>query len=186
MSQADTKPIIAVKIADEPEKSRYEEFLEEHKRFWILFNVCATLGSIGLAIGTYFVVTDADYDCNSLKFTLWLVFALHVVNTIETIMNLTGLEGRYCSGVMMCGFFIFEITILVYMQFVYFESRVAECYKNTGLMYFWLMLQILILYATVVMILCFFFRKFCGDPALDESQDEIRPETIPKVETKKD
>jgi hypothetical protein len=24
----------------------------------------------------------------------------------------------------------------------------------------------------VVLVVCFFFRKFCGDPALDESDDE--------------
>jgi hypothetical protein len=39
-------------------------------------------------------------------------------------------------------------------------------------MYFWLMAQILIFYAVVVLTICFFFRKFCGDPALDESDDE--------------
>ena len=39
-------------------------------------------------------------------------------------------------------------------------------------MYFWLMAQILIFYAVVVLTICFFFRKFCGDPKFDESDEE--------------
>ena len=59
---------------------------------------------------------------------------------------------------------------MVYMQIVYFESQ--SCITETPLMYFWLMAQILIFYVVVVLTLCFFFRKFCGDPQLDESDDE--------------
>ena len=71
---------------------------------------------------------------------------------------------------MLCVYFIFEITILVYMQVVYFESK--QCYSYTPLMYFWLMGQILLFYVVVVITVCFFFRKFCGDPNLDEDKVE--------------
>jgi hypothetical protein len=40
----------------ERKETRYDIFKRDHGRSWRFFNVMATLGSIGLAIGTYFVV----------------------------------------------------------------------------------------------------------------------------------
>jgi hypothetical protein len=102
----------------------YERFLTENKKPWLWFNLLTTLGSIGLAVGTFFVVTNSVYSCSvsDLKLTLWLVFTMHLINALETVLNLTGLERKLCTGPMMCVFFIFEVTVLVYMQVVYFES----------------------------------------------------------------
>ena len=46
------------------------------------------------------------------------------------------------------------------------------CIRNTALMYFWLMGQILVFYAVVVLTVCFFFRKFCQDPTLEEEEEK--------------
>ena len=107
-----------------PTQTKYDKFLSENKKPWMWFNLMSTLGSIGLALGTFFIVYNSQYNCSysDLKLTLWLVFAMHLVNTLETLLNLTGLERRLCNGPVVCVFFIFEITILVYMQVVYFES----------------------------------------------------------------
>lgn len=104
------------------ETTQYGKFLEENRKPWMWFNLCTTLGSIGLAIGTYFILDSSLRECSAadLKITLWLVFAMHIVNAIETLLNFTGLERRLCVGPIMCVFFIFEVTILVYMQVIYF------------------------------------------------------------------
>jgi hypothetical protein len=105
-------------------KDRYSTFLADYRKQWLIFNGMSTLGSIGLAVGTFFVVYESPYSCSvsDLKLTLWLVFAMHIVNTFETLLNLTGLERRLCTGPAVCVFFIFEVTVLIYMQIVYFES----------------------------------------------------------------
>ena len=32
--------------------------------------------------------------------------------------------------------------------------------------------QILVFYTVIILVICYFFRKFCGDPDRDESGDE--------------
>ena len=137
--------------------------MKKHRPQWICFNVCALLVSIGLAIGTFMIAYNEQTVCSvaDLKTTLWLIFAMHIVNSIECLLNITTCEKYLCSGMLLCIFFIFEVTILVYMQVEYFKGM--QCINETKLMYFWLMGQILIFYVVVVFILCFFFRKFCQD-----------------------
>ncbi len=126
-------------VANE-KKSAYDRFLVDNKKPWIWFNILTTLGSIGLAVGTFLVVWRQREDCGGMKTALWLVFIMHIVNALETLLNLTGLERKLCTSFMMCGFFIFEVTVLIYMQVVYFEAmQISICITNTSLMYFWLM-----------------------------------------------
>ncbi|CDW83703.1 UNKNOWN [Stylonychia lemnae] len=154
-------------------QTAYERFLHENKKPWLFFNLFTTLGSIGLAVGTFLVLNTQVDDCKGLKTALWLVFAMHIVNTIETIINLFSLEKRLCNGYMICGFFIFEIIVLSYMQVVYFEAQQEDyCMTRTPLMYFWMMGQILVFYFVVVLTICFFFRKFCQDPNLKDDEDD--------------
>ena len=110
-------------------ESLFETFVKENKTFWLCFNFWAIVISIGLAIGTYLVVTSATEDCSTLKNTLWLVFIMHIVNLVETLFNVTGLDKKLCSGQLLCGFFVFEVTVLVYMQVSYFEAMAQNCLK---------------------------------------------------------
>ena len=178
MSDKETKYKVSptTKGEDKPKKKHhkktaYEHFTKDFKTQWLWFNFLMTLGSIGLAVGTFLITWYQDYDCGGIKAALWLVFIMHIINCFETVLNLGGLEKRFCSGMMLCGFFIFEITVLVYMQVIYFESMRLDCITITPLLYGWLMGQILVFYLVVVMTVCFFFRKFCQDPAF-EKEDE--------------
>ena len=54
------------------------------------------------------------------------------------------------------------------MQVIYFQSMQADCMGQAPLQYFWLMGQILVFYGVVILTVCFFFRKFCQDPKLEE------------------
>ena len=53
-----------------------------------------TILSAGCAAGTYLVLDYAEFDCEAtaLRLPLWMVFGMHIVNALETLMNLTGLE----------------------------------------------------------------------------------------------
>lgn len=73
--------------------------------------------SLGSAVGTYLVLTIEEPTCKlgSLKLALWLVFSLHLANVTEFFFNLTGLDVKCCNQQLLCGYFIFEVTVLVYM-----------------------------------------------------------------------
>ena len=120
-------------------EDKFNQFKAQHKKTWLWFNLIAIFLSIGCAIGTFFVLRADEPNCivGSLTLALWLVFALHLINVVEFFFNLTGLESKVCSGTMMCGYLIFEVTVLVYMQVIYFESK--KCAWITPLKYFWLM-----------------------------------------------
>ena len=98
-------------------ETKYEIFVREHKKTWMWFNFIAILISLGSAIGTFLVLNVEEPKCpfGSLRIALWLVFSMHLVNVFEFFINLTGLERNFCNGSMMCIYFIFEITVLVYM-----------------------------------------------------------------------
>ena len=81
---------------------------------------------------------------------------------------------------MSCAFFIFEVTVLIYIQIAYFESQL--CIGDTPLMYFWLMSQILLFYIVLVVVVCYFFRKFCQDPKLEA--EELQREKAKKKSKK--
>ena len=127
-------------------------------------------------MGTAAVIYTDTATCifGSLKLALWLVLSLHIVNICEAIINLLGCDKKICKGMVLCGFLIFEVSVLIYMQVIYFQS--TTCIDLTPLQYFWLMGQILIFYTVVIIILCYFFRKFCGDPSQDESDYEEEEE----------
>ncbi len=106
--------------------------------------------------------------------TNYLVFVLHVVNTGETLLNIFGLEKKLCTGFWACMFFIFECTVLVYMQVVYFEAQELidgeSCMASFPKLYFMLMGNILVFYAGTVVVVCYFFRQHCQDPSLIEKE----------------
>ena len=87
------------------------------------FNLTIVLFSIGLSVGTYFVVSDENApSCGGIKMVLWAVICLHFVNTLMCLINLCGLEVKLCNSNGVCCFSIFEMTMLVWMQVTYFRS----------------------------------------------------------------
>ena len=104
--------------------NRYEKFKKQNRSFWLVFNLIAIVLSVACAVGTFLILFSDEERCllASLNIALALVLSLHVVNTIEFLLNLTGLEVWCCNGTVMCGYFIFELTILIYMQVIYFQA----------------------------------------------------------------
>ena len=130
-----------------------------------------------MAIGTWFVIAAHEEDCRNLKQTLYLVFIMHLVNSVETVLNITGFEKRLCTGFWVCMFFIFESVVIVYMQVVYFTAMPSDitmeinCIDEAPMLYFWMMFNILLLYLGSVVVICYFFRGFCQDPELEKEEE---------------
>ena len=164
---------------EDPDKdlSLYEKFIKAKKKEWLVFNAATTLISILMTIGTWFVITTHDgEDCRNLKRSLYIVMVMHGANSIEALMNLTGLERKLCSGFAACLFFIFESTIVIYMQVVYFGAMPNEaelfdgCINHAPKLFLWMMGNILLFYVGAVVVICYFFRGFFQDPQLEEEE----------------
>ena len=162
-------------------RRQYIEFKDENKRFWLWFNLLIVFFSLGFATGTYFILEQEKYTeaCGGIYIVLWAVICLHAINSLVCLINLCGLEVKLCNSNMVCCFGIFEMTILVWMQVTYFRSQEDSCMTNAPVYYFWLMLQILVVYLGFVLVICHFFRKFCQDP--EEEEDGYEEEDIEAV-----
>ena len=78
--------------------------------------------SMGFLTGTYLVLDNSVTDCGGIRFILWLVIVMHTLNILVTFINLCGLETKIFNSNMVCGFSLFEIGVLIFMQVTYFES----------------------------------------------------------------
>ena len=103
---------------------------------------------------------------------LYMVFSMHCLNTLEFLLNLTGLEKVLCNFWTGCFFFGYEIVVLVFMQVVYFDPKSLDCMTSTPWLYYTLMFNIFVFYFMVIFSICFVFRKFCGDPKYDKPLED--------------
>ena len=95
--------------------------------------------SMGFLTGTYLVLDNSVTDCGGIRFILWMVIVMHTLNILVTFVNLCGLETKIFNSNMVCGFSLFEIGILIFMQVTYFESQENKCMTAAPDLYFWLM-----------------------------------------------
>ena len=86
------------------------------------------------------------------------------MNTLVSLINLTGLEIKLCTSNIVCALFLFEIGMLTFMQLSYFTSMKNNCIEIAPSLYFWLMGQILAVYIGIGTIICYFLKKFCKNP----------------------
>ena len=164
---------------EDPDKdlTLYEKFIKAKKKEWLVFNAATIAISILMAIGTWFIISTHDgEDCRNLKRCLYIVMVLHGANSIETLMNLVGLERKLCSGFAACIFLLFEATMVLYMHVVYFSAMPDESEQFDGCivvapkLFLWMMGNILLFYVGAVVVICYFFRGFFQDPQLEEEE----------------
>jgi hypothetical protein len=91
-------------------------------------NLISTVITIGLAVATLVILTADKTSCDAskLRLTLWLMLGMHVINTVEAVCGLTGLDNIFCGCLCVVGFFMYEIAVLVYMQAVFYNSKPCE------------------------------------------------------------
>ena len=120
----------------------------------------------------------SEESCLGLRMTLYLTFSLHALNIFLVLLNLVGLERKLCTQFSTTMLFITEIALLTYMQVMYFQSQRSSealpegCLKEAPTLYFWLMGNILIFYLGFMVVVCYFFRRYCQDPKLEEEERE--------------
>ena len=153
----------------------FREFREENIRFWTVFNSLILLTSIGLGVGCYFVWGSfvenvSTKKCVDLRDCTFFVMIMHGINAPVAILNLTGLESKVCRVNLVAILAVFELCMLVFMMIAYFDSQAEDCMRLTPLNYFWLMGHILLYMLSMAIIVCYFFRKVCQDPDLEEEQ----------------
>ena len=96
----------------------------------------------------------------------WALFSLHVCNLIFSLMALCGLEKRLCVSYLLLALMLYDSIVLVWAQTTYFQSQNFNCNLEMPDTYFWLMGEILFFYCLTAFVLCYFFRRFCQDPAI--------------------
>jgi hypothetical protein len=62
---------------------------------------------------------------------------MHIINTIEGVCGLTGLDKTLCGCVCVIIFFAYEVTVFLYMQIILITS--TQCIKETPIQYWWLL-----------------------------------------------
>ena len=81
--------------------------------------------TVGLAVATLVILKSDPTKCDAsaLRLTLWLMLGMHVINTVEAVCGLTGLDRIFCGCLCVIGFFVYEVAVLVYMLVVFNNSE---------------------------------------------------------------
>ena len=88
------------------------------------FNLTMALFCMGSLTGTYFILDNDDSSaCLELNFVLWAVIITHALNVFVCFICLCGLEIKLCNSNFVCCLALYELMILVWMQFAYFKSQ---------------------------------------------------------------
>ena len=103
----------------------------------------------------------------------WALFTLHAINALFSMMAICGLEKRLCISHVLLALVVYDGVVLIWSQCVYFKSQKYNCNLEMTDLYFWLMGEILFFYLLTAFVICYFFRRFCQDPALIKEQQEL-------------
>ena len=103
-------------------RHNYIDFRKNNNKFWMWFNFLTAFFSGGFLAGTYMVLDNNGTDCGNLRFNMYLIICLHGVNIFMCLINLCKLEVKLCNQNAICGFVIFELSMLTFMQVTYFSS----------------------------------------------------------------
>ena len=158
---------------------KYVAFTVKFKSFWIWLNIFNFLTSGLMAFGGVRILkreqdqSSVNYmECISMNLVCWALFTLHLCNMIFSSMALCGLEKKFCISYIFFALFLYDGIVLVWAQTTYFQSQKENCQLEMADVYFWLMGEILFFYCLTAFILCYFFRRFCQDPAIKKQQEE--------------
>ena len=104
--------------------AKLHEFKEANKKKLCVANIFSTVITIGCAIATL-VILKSDYPTckeTNLNTTLWLMFGMHIINALEGACGLIGLDKIFCGCICVIGFFVYEVAVLFYMQWILYSS----------------------------------------------------------------
>ena len=151
---------------------KYIAFTVRFRCFWILINFVAILASAAMATGTILVLGKEHKseivlpECSAMSVVCWALFMLHICNFLFSSLAICGLEKRICITQVLLALMIFDGVVLIWAHATYFKSQSYDCNILMPDVYLWLMGEILFFYILTAFIVCYFFRKFCQDPAI--------------------
>ena len=104
------------------------EFKENNKKALCIVNLLTTVITIGLAIATLSILNTETTECegSSLRMTVWLMLGMHVINIVEAVCGLIGLDKIFCGCCCIIGFFVYEVAVLGYMNSIFYTSGHCE------------------------------------------------------------
>ena len=152
---------------------KYVGFTIRYRCFWIWINLFNIATSVAMSTGAVMILglesdqsTMSYQQCQSMEVVCWMLFILHIMNFIFSALALCGLEKKWCISYVLLALIIFDIVILCWSQATYFSAQSYNCNLEMPEVYFWLMGEILFFYCLTAFVVCYFFRRFCQDPAL--------------------
>ena len=159
--------------------AKYVAFTLKFKTFWFWLNIFNIVTSGVMAFGGVRIMKreqDAQSlsykECISMNVVCWALFTLHLCNALFSSLALCGLEKRFCISYVMLALFLYDGIVLVWAQTTYFQSQSQNCMLEMADVYYWLMGEILFFYCLTAFIVCYFFRRFCQDPAIRKQVEE--------------
>ena len=169
---ADKQETMKKKMAD-IHKLKTMEFNEKHKRTMTIVNLCSGLVTLGLFIGTLAILHIEEKSCSTsfLRFTLWLMLALHATNIVESACQVTGLEKLFCCCACVVCFFLYEVAVIVYMQIIIYNS--SKCRDETPKQYGWLILNNIVYFAFIFITIFVQLKIWFSAPSEKDVEEEL-------------
>ena len=97
------------------------EFKEANKKTLCIYNLIATAITIACAVATLIILKTDDSHCSdvNLNWVLYAMFGMHIINSVEQVCGITGLDKICCMCLCTLIFFIYEVAVLLWMGIVY-------------------------------------------------------------------
>ena len=156
--------------------AKKKKFEDDNKSTLCMIHFISTIATVGLAVGTVYVLNVEDYPCKGyhVRLTLWLMLMMHATNILESVCQLTGLSKIFCGCMCTLMFFLYELGVLVYMQSIFYSS--GECRVQTPKQYWWLLVNIII-YFGFFFATCYIQIKSClAAPSEKDAEEELKEE----------
>jgi hypothetical protein len=152
-------------------KLRKAAYKEANKKQMCVYNLTNTVVSIALGAATFFILNgnpEALCDGINIRICLWLIMGMHVINAIEAVLDFTYLDEIICCCCCVLGFAAYEVGVLIYMNVIFFSASMCE--KQTPLLYFWLMTNMILFYFSTAIWIFFKLKAWFGSPSEEEKQ----------------
>ncbi len=165
----------AMRVA-EKYKAHKLDYQERHKATLCKVYLSALLVTIGLALFTFMVIRDDDAagcEGSFVRWSLYLVLAMHATNIVQQVCTLTGLENFFCSGLCNLCFDIYEIAVLIFMMWQLSDATHCLNAEQGRTVYVCLLINTIAYWGFFFISLFIKVHSYCSGPSKDEVEKEV-------------
>jgi high-affinity K+ transport system ATPase subunit B len=165
------------KRLNEKYELKTEQMKKENAKTICVVHTISAIATCGLAFGTVLLLQNDKESCGNLRITLWLMLLMYATNILESLGELTHLEGCCTSG--LCGiiFFVIEVGVIVYMQVVFYTSTECAQAGQAPSLYWWLLVNIIVYFGFMFASIYFKIKACCATVDKKEVQEEVDQDT---------